>query len=81
MRTQWSKHVKSLEIGLRTYYSINIRTDKKQTGIPIVAQRVTNPTSIHEDEGLIPGLILWVKDLTLLRAVVWVTDTAQIPHC
>ena len=26
------------------------------TGIPIVAQRLTNPTSTHEDSGLIPGL-------------------------
>ena len=28
----------------------------------MVAQRVKNPTSIHEDEGLIPGLAQWVKD-------------------
>ena len=24
-------------------------------GVPVVAQRVTNPTSIHADVGLIPG--------------------------
>ena len=25
-------------------------------GVPIAAQQVTNPTSIHEDESSIPGL-------------------------
>ena len=31
-----------------------------------MTQRVKNPTSIHEDVGLIPGVTQWVKDLTLL---------------
>ena len=38
---------------------------KRRSGIPIVAQRVKNPASIHDDAGSIPGLTQWVKDLAL----------------
>jgi len=34
-------------------------------GVPVVAQQIKNPTSIHEDWGLIPGLALWVEDSVL----------------
>ena len=34
-----------------------------------VAQWLTNPTSIHEDVSLVPGLSQWVKDPSLPRAV------------
>ena len=31
-----------------------------------MVQQLTNSTSIHEDEGLVPGLTQWVLDLALL---------------
>ena len=45
-------------------------------GVSTVAQQVTNPASIHEDVGLIPGLAQWIKDPW---AVVQVEEVARIP--
>ena len=44
--------------------------NKRQEGVPSVAQQVTNPTSIYEDVGSVPDLAQWVKDLALPGAVV-----------
>ena len=44
-----------------------------------MAQRVKDPTRIHEDEGLIPGLTQWVKDLVLPWAMV--AGMPWIWHC
>ena len=35
----------------------NKQTIKNQQGVPVMAQRLTNPTSIPEDTGSIPGLV------------------------
>ena len=38
---------------------------KYDLGVPVVAQQLTNLTSVHENSGSIPGLIHWVKDPVL----------------
>jgi len=43
-----------------------MRRKKEKFGVSIVAQQLTNPTRIHEDVGLIPGLSHRVKDPVLL---------------
>ena len=37
----------------------------EETGAPVVAQWLMNPTRNHEVEGLIPALAQWVKDPAL----------------
>ena len=54
------------------------RIEGSHHGVSILAWPVKNPTSIHEDAGLIPGLAQWVKDLALPQAGAQFADLAQI---
>ena len=43
----------------------NWKQEKYVQGVPVVAKWVKNPTNIHKDAGLIPGLVQWVNDPAL----------------
>ena len=60
---------------------VNYCYRKDLSGVPIVAQWLTNPTRNHEVAGSVPGLAQWVGDLPLPWAVVKVADAAQIWCC
>ena len=42
----------------------------KSLGVPVVLSGLKTWHSICEDEGSIPGLVQWVKDLAMLQAAV-----------
>ena len=43
----------------------NIYCIKESSGVPVVAQWLTNPTGNHEVAGSVPALAQWVKDPVL----------------
>ena len=47
----------------KTHIGIYKLKQEVKHGVPVVAQWLTNLTSIHEHVGLIPALTQWVKDL------------------
>ena len=56
----------TLHFYLLQYYILKqICTQHKNWGSSHCGSAVTNPTSVHEDMGLIPGLAQWIKYPTL----------------
>ena len=41
------------------------RLENTKSGVPVMAQWLTNPTRNHEVEGSVPALAQWVGDLVL----------------
>ena len=62
------KKIREKMLNSLTTREMHIKTTMK--GSSYCGSVETNPASIREDAGSIPGLAQWVGDLVLLRAVV-----------
>ena len=51
--------------GLALNHLLGLSFKMTSSGSSCCGSVVMNPTSIHEDMGLIPGLTQWIKDLAL----------------
>ena len=50
---------------LSTLKDVGLAVKKNESGVPVVAQWLTNPTRNHEVAGLVPALAQWVNDPAL----------------
>ena len=68
--------IRSSQCTLLMSYNFICQLNKKELWL----SRLRAQHSLHEDACSIPGLVQWVKNKALLKAVAWVADVAQILH-
>ena len=60
--------------------AVNLGTAVLKIGSSHLGSAEANLTGIHEDALSTPGIAQWAKDMVLLRAAMWVADSAWILH-